>query len=47
MAEKYTDAKNNTYNIIHKTRTNSEKQESMAEREQKIVEELYRILIHK
>lgn len=47
MSETYTDAKNNTYKIIHKKRTFSENPEKLAEREQKIVEELYRILIRK
>lgn len=45
MLEQYTDVKNNTYAIIHKILI--DKQVSKEEREQRIVEELYRILIRK
>lgn len=45
----YTDAKNNKYKIIQIIRIDNagNKQDSREESEQKIIEELYRILIRK
>ncbi len=47
MTERYTDRKGRVFSVIHKRREESQKQETREEREHRIAEELYRILIRR